>query len=46
MARMQPEDFEAAGILPVLKPIFDSAEGELLLALVRNVTVFQRLMKG
>jgi hypothetical protein len=46
MGRMGVEDFEAAGILPVLKPIFETAEGELLLALVRNVGVFQRLMRG
>jgi len=46
MQGMRPEDFEASGILPALRPIFGSAEGELLLALVRNVAVFQRLMKG
>jgi hypothetical protein len=46
MGRMRPEDFEASGILPVLRPVFETADGELLLALVRNATVFQRLMKG
>ena len=46
MGRMSPEDFEAAGILPVLRPAFEAADGELLLALVRNAGVFQRLMKG
>ena len=46
MGRMSREDFEASGILPVLRPIVETAEGALQLALVRNVGVFQRLMKG
>lgn len=46
MGSMAPDDFEASGILPALRPIFESADGELLMALVRNVGVFQRLMRG
>lgn len=30
----------------MLKPVFETADGELLLALVRNAGVFQRLMRG
>lgn len=43
---LHTDDFEASGILPVLKPVFETADGELLLALVRNAGVFQRLMRG
>eukprot|EP00879_Flechtneria_rotunda_P005950 GHRR01006256.1.p1 GENE.GHRR01006256.1~~GHRR01006256.1.p1 ORF type:complete len:896 (+),score=358.33 GHRR01006256.1:953-3640(+) len=44
MARMKPEGFAASGILPVLKPIFEHADGEVLLALVRHLHVFYNLM--
>lgn len=44
MGRMQPEGFSASGILPVLQPIFQQADGEVLLALVKHVGVFYRLM--
>jgi len=33
-----------SGILPVLKPIFEQADGEVLLALVRHLAVFYNLM--
>jgi hypothetical protein len=33
-----------SGILPVLKPIFEQADGEVLLALVKHLTVFYNLM--
>lgn len=46
MGSMKQQDFEASGILPVLKPIFETADGEMLLALVRNLHSFHRLMTG
>lgn len=46
LSRMSPEDFEASGVLGALRPAFEAADGELLLALVRNAGVFQRLMRG
>lgn len=33
-----------SGILPVLKPIFEGADGEVLLALVKHMGVFYNLM--
>jgi hypothetical protein len=33
-----------SGILPVLKPIFEQADGEVLLALVKHLAVFYNLM--
>jgi hypothetical protein len=33
-----------SGILPVLKPIFEQADGEVLLALVKHLAVFYSLM--
>ena len=33
-----------SGILPVLKPIFETADGEVLLALVKHLAVFYNLM--
>ncbi|WIA09380.1 hypothetical protein OEZ85_008786 [Tetradesmus obliquus] len=44
MGRMKPQGFAASGILPVLKPIFEHADGEVLLALVRHLSVFYNLM--
>jgi mannose/fructose/N-acetylgalactosamine-specific phosphotransferase system component IID len=44
MGRMKPEGFAASGILPVLKPIFEQADGEVLLALVKHLSVFYNLM--
>lgn len=44
MGRMKPEGFAASGILPVLKPIFENADGEVLLALARHLSVFYSLM--
>ncbi|KAF8073098.1 Scyl2 [Scenedesmus sp. PABB004] len=44
MGRMKPEGFAASGILPVLRPIFEAADGEVLLALVRHLNVFFGLM--
>ena len=41
---MSASDFEASGILPVLRPVFDAADGEMQLALIRNVAVFYRLL--
>jgi hypothetical protein len=46
MGRMKPEGFAASGILPVLKPIFEHADGEVLLALVKHLSVFYNLMPG
>lgn len=33
-----------SGILPVLKPIFEQADGEVLLALIKHLAVFYNLM--
>lgn len=44
MARMKPQGFAASGILPVLRPVFEQADGEVLLALVRHLGVFYNLM--
>lgn len=33
-----------SGILPVLKPVFEQADGEVLLALVKHLAVFYKLM--
>lgn len=33
-----------SGILPVLKPIFEQADGEVLLALITHLSVFYNLM--
>jgi hypothetical protein len=44
MGRMKPEGFAASGILPVLKPIFEHADGEVLLALVKHLSVFYNMM--
>jgi hypothetical protein len=46
MGKMTPEQFRDSGILPVIKPVFDTADGELLLALVRHLGVFHKLMTG
>ena len=45
MGRMSAADFERAGSLPVLRPVFEAADGEVLLALVRSIPVFHRLMR-
>jgi hypothetical protein len=37
-------DLCCSGILPVLKPIFEQADGEVLLALVKHLAVFYNLM--
>eukprot|EP00775_Hariotina_reticulata_P010443 gene10443-10601_t len=44
MGCMKPQGFAASGILPVLKPVFEQADGEVLLALVRHLGVFYNLM--
>jgi hypothetical protein len=33
-----------SGILPVLKPVFEQAHGEVLMALVKHLAVFYKLM--
>jgi hypothetical protein len=44
MGRMAPAAFAASGILPALKPVFESADGEVLLALVRHLETFYKLL--